>query len=90
MMQRAILAAAAMLALATGSAFAASDANSVSAMSAQSVVPQTTMTFAQTNSGGRQSIYQPSVAGPGETRHVIGGETFYYSPDMNPGGGDGA
>jgi hypothetical protein len=37
------------------------------------------------------SVYQPNVpAYPGETAHVIGGQTFYYGSGVGGGGGGGA
>ena len=45
---------------------------------------------ANAQSPGR-SVYQPNVpAYPGETRHVIGGQTFYFAPGTGGGGGGGA
>jgi hypothetical protein len=45
----------------------------------------------QTNVGVGGPVYQRNVpANPGETRHVIGGETFYFAPGLNTGGSDGA
>jgi hypothetical protein len=74
-----LIAAAAALTLAAGSAFAAdSTYNSV----AQPAPGQQAMSSNQTD-----QVYQPSVAAnPGETAHVIGGQTFYFSP----GAGDSA
>ena len=37
------------------------------------------------------SVYQPNVpAYPGETPHVIGGQTFYFAPGTGGGAGGGA
>jgi hypothetical protein len=37
-----------------------------------------------------RSVYQPNVpAYPGETAHVIGGQTFYYAPGAGGGGSAG-
>jgi hypothetical protein len=74
-----LIAAAAALTLAAGTAFAASPAYNAGAQPAQQA-----MTSDQADAG---QVYQPSVAAnPGETAHVIGGQTFYYSS----GAGDSA
>jgi hypothetical protein len=76
-----LIAAAAALTLAAGSAFAASPTYN---SGAQPAPAQQAMTSDQTGAG---QGYQPSVAAnPGETAHVIGGQTFYYSS----GAGDSA
>jgi hypothetical protein len=81
-----LLAAAAALTLATGSAFAATPDYPASA---QPAAPQQTATTTDQNVGG--SVYQPNVAAPGETAHVIGGQTFYYNSDAaNSLGSDGS
>jgi hypothetical protein len=82
-----LLAAAAALSLMTGAAFAATGTNNPT--NVQPDGSQTSTEFSQTSRimGG----YRPNVAAtPGESRHVIGGETFYFGSDVGPGGGDGA
>jgi hypothetical protein len=79
-MKKLILAAIAVLSLGAGSAYAE-----------QAAQPQTSAEFPLINQSAGGSAYERNVpANPGETRHVIGGETFYYGPGMNGGGGDGA
>jgi hypothetical protein len=82
------LAVAAALTLAAGSAFAASpDYGS----STQPAAPQSSSGYTQTDPNIGSSVYRPNVAAnPGETAHVIGGQTFYYGNDASGGGGDGA
>jgi hypothetical protein len=78
-MKKLILVAIAVLSLGVGSAYAEQLAQS-----------QTSTEFPLIDQSASGPSYQRNVpASPGETRHVIGGETFYYDPVMSGGGGDG-
>jgi hypothetical protein len=78
-MKKLFLAAIAVLSLGAGSAYAEQPAQ-----------PQTSTEYPLINQGTGGPAYQRNLpANPAETRHVIGGETFYYDPVMNGGGGDG-
>jgi len=82
-----MFATAAALTLAAGAAFAASPNYGATA---QPPAAQSQAGTTQTDQNFDGSVYQPNVAAnPGETAHVIGGETFYYSNDAG-NGGDGA
>jgi hypothetical protein len=79
-MRNLLLAAMASLSLGIGSAFAA-----------QPTASQSSTEFSQTSKSVGDPAYQRNVpAHPGESRHVIGGETFFFGNDVGPGGGDGA
>jgi hypothetical protein len=78
-----LLAAAAALSLMTGAAFAATGTNSPANAGSQTSFAQTSTTL-----GG--PVYHRNSDHAGESRHVIGGETFYFGNDVGPGGGDGA
>ena len=81
MLNMKMIAAAAALTLAAGSAFAASPTYS------SGVQPAPSQDQATIDQSGAGQAYQPSVAAhPGETPHVIGGQTFFYAP----GAGDSA
>jgi hypothetical protein len=74
-----LIAAAAALTLAAGSAFAAAPTYSSGAQ------PAPAQATTEQSMGGQ--VYNPTVAAnPGETAHVIGGQTFYFAP----GAGDSA
>jgi hypothetical protein len=85
-----LLAAAAVLALAAGSAYAADPNYGATSEPAPQQQPAGGAT--QTDPNGGPTVYQPSIAAnPGETAHVIGGQTFYYSGDAaNSVSGDGS
>jgi hypothetical protein len=79
-MKNLLLAATATLSLGIGSAFAA-----------QPAAPQTSTEFPQTSESVGGPAYQRTVpAHQGESRHVIGGETFFFGNGVGPGGSDGA
>jgi hypothetical protein len=87
-MKTKLLAAAATLVLATTSAFAAS---TIDAAGAPPAASQNSTEFFQSDESVGVPVYQSDMpAYPGGTRHVIGGQTFYYGPGMSGGGGDGA
>jgi hypothetical protein len=86
-----LLSIAATLTLVTSAAFAASANNPAdNQANTQTNTPQTTTEYSQTSSGFGTPTYRAGApAYPGETAHVIGGQTFYFGNDVGPAGADG-